>query len=258
MKQLFKIQGQDIIEAVQDHYSKVAQRGEVAEGTGAAPSSCCSSPDVYSAEEIEALTPGATASSAGCGNPVALADIRPGEVVLDLGSGGGIDCFLAAKSVGPSGRVIGVDMTPAMVALARKNAAALGAQNVVFKLGRIEAIPEPDATVDMVMSNCVLALAPDKDLVFSEVYRVLRPGGRLVISDMVVEREMPAQVRASAAEWVSCVGGADLKSRYLARIVAAGFQRVGLLKDHAMPTETGREWTADVRSITVRAFKPLS
>ena len=256
MKQLFKVGGGDLTEAVQGYYSMVAQRGEAATEKGVAPSSCCSTPDVYSADELAALTPGAAAASAGCGNPVALADIGPGETVLDLGSGGGIDCFLAAKSVGPSGRVIGVDMTPAMVALARKNAAALDAQNVVFKLARIEAIPEPDATVDMVMSNCVIALAPDKDLVFNEIYRVLRPGGRLVISDMVVERDLPGPVRASAAEWVSCVGGADVKSRYLARIAAAGFQRVGLLKDDPMPPEPGREWVADVRSITVRAFKP--
>lgn len=255
MKKLFSME-EPLVNAVQVHYTKVAERGEAAETAGESAAQCCSSKEIYSTGELEALTPGAAAASAGCGNPVALAEIGPGETVLDLGSGGGIDCFLAAKSVGPSGRVIGVDMTPAMVALARKNAAALDAQNVVFKLARIEAIPEPDATVDMVMSNCVIALAPDKDLVFNEIYRVLRPGGRLVISDMVVERDLPAPVRASAAEWVSCVGGADVKSRYLARIAAAGFQRVGLLKDDPMPPEPGREWVADVRSITVRAFKP--
>ena len=169
---------------------------------------------LYASEELDSLTPEAMAASAGCGNPLGLSEAKLGETVLDLGSGGGIDCFLAAHEVGEVGQVIGIDMTHAMVDLARQNAAQLGAHNVVFKLGKIEAVPQPDASVDLVISNCVIALSPDKDRVFDEIYRVLKPGGRFVVSDMVVTEELPDEVRSSAEEWVSCVGGADLLSRY--------------------------------------------
>ena len=145
-----------------------------------------------------------------------------------------------------------------MIALARENAEKLGTENVVFKLGQIESIPEPDDTVDLVISNCVIALAPDKDRVFEDIFRVLKPGARFVISDMVVEEELSEEVRQSASEWVACVGGADLKSRYLGRIANAGFERVELLEDRPMSRgEVGQAWRNSVRSVTVRAFKPV-
>jgi len=255
-------EGVSLIEAVQERYTRVAERGASHGERGAG---CCGDggcgadgSGLYTTEELAAITSEAAAASAGCGNPVGLAEVRPGETVLDLGSGGGIDCFLAAQATGPEGTVIGVDMTPAMVALARENAGRLGTTNVTFKLGHIEAIPEPDATVDLVISNCVIALAPDKDAVFADVYRVLKPGGRIVVSDMVTDQELPEDVRMDAREWVSCVGGADLKSRYLERITSAGFGQLELLKDVPMPAGPGREWASSVRSVTVRAVKPAA
>jgi len=246
-----------VVEAVQEHYTKVAERGRSAGQGGATASECCGSSANYTTDQLEAITAEAAGASAGCGNPIGLAEARVGETVLDLGSGGGIDCFLAAKAVGSEGRVIGVDMTHEMVALARDNAAKLGTENVTFKLAQIESIPEPDDTIDLVISNCVIALAPDKDRVFEDVFRVLKPGARFVISDMVVEQELPEHVRRDAAEWVSCVGGADVKSRYLGRIERAGFERIELLEDRPMsPGETGQVWRGSVRSVTVRAFKP--
>ena len=257
MKKLFSL-GETLTESVQAHYTEVAERGEAAAkgGVRVVSAGCCSTKEVYSSEELAALTSGAAAASAGCGNPVALADVRQGETVLDLGSGGGIDCFLAARSVGPAGRVIGVDMTPAMVALARKNAERMDAQNVVFKMGRIEAIPEPDSTVDMVISNCVINLSERKDLVFAEVFRVLKPGGRMVISDMVVDRELPAEVRADRRQWSACVGGADVKADYLARIRGAGFEKVEVMEDVRSMAAPEGDWRSSVRSVTVRAFRP--
>ncbi len=254
MKKLFNVNAA-LTEAVQAHYSKVADRGAAAAKSGATVTSegCCSTADIYTPADLSAVTSGAAVASAGCGNPVALAGIRPGETVLDLGSGGGIDCFLAAEAVGLRGHVIGVDMTPAMVALARENAQKLEARNVVFKLGRIEAIPEPSSTVDMVMSNCVINLSERKDLVFGEVFRVLKPGGRMVVSDIVAERPLPAAVRADPEQWASCVAGADLKADYLARIADAGFERVEVLADaQAMCGDA----QYGLRSITVRAFRP--
>ena len=246
-----------VIEAVQEHYTKVAERGRSAGESGAPASECCSSSAIYTSEQLEAITAEAAGASAGCGNPIGLAEARVGETVLDLGSGGGIDCFLAAKAVGPTGQVIGVDMTHEMVALARDNAAKLGTENVVFKLAQIESIPEPDDTIDLVISNCVIALAPDKDRVFEDIFRVLKPGARFVISDMVVDEELPEDVRRDASEWVACVGGADLKSRYLGRMERAGFDRIELLEDRAMSQgETGQAWRGSVRSVTVRAIKP--
>lgn len=195
-----------LVEAVQGHYTKVAERGRQAGQSGAPVAECCGSSVAYTAEQLESITAEAAGASAGCGNPIGLAEARPGETVVDLGSGGGIDCFLAAKAVGPEGQVIGVDMTHEMITLARENAAKLGTENVVFKLSQIESIPEPDGTVDLVISNCVIALAPDKDRVFEDIFRVLKPGGRFVISDMVVEEELPDDVRSNAAEWAPYYG----------------------------------------------------
>ena len=254
-------------QAVRDRYTQVAERG-------AAGSGCCQdevgnscSDDnggamatvanaLYHSDDLEILTPEAMAASAGCGNPIGLSDANPGETVLDLGSGGGIDCFLAADRVGKDGQVIGIDMTHAMVDLARQNAQKLGADNVVFKLGKIEAIPQQDASVDLVISNCVIALSPDKDRVFDEIYRILKPGGRFVVSDMVVSEELPDEVTSSAEEWVSCVGGADLLSRYLGRMERSGFTNIEILSRAPMrPRSDGTDWEASVLSVTVRGWK---
>ncbi len=255
-------------QAVRDRYTQVAERGAAASSTyctEAVDAVCCGDDGValetvasalYESDELQKLTPEAMAASAGCGNPIGLSDAELGETVLDLGSGGGIDCFLAADRVGEAGCVIGIDMTHAMVDLARQNAQKLDAQNVVFKLGKIEAIPQSDATVDLVISNCVIALSPDKDRVFDEIHRILKPGGRFVVSDMVVTDELPEDVRSSAAEWVACVGGADLLSRYLSRIERSGFMKVEILSDVPMrPRSDGNDWEQSVRSVTVRAWK---
>ena len=211
---------------------------------------------LYASEELDSLTPEAMAASAGCGNPLGLSEAKLGETVLDLGSGGGIDCFLAAHEVGETGQVIGIDMTHAMVDLARQNAAQLGAHNVVFKLGKIEAVPQQDVSVDLVISNCVIALSPDKDRVFDEIYRVLKPGGRFVVSDMVVTEELPDDVRSSAEEWVSCVGGADLLSRYMGRMARSGFVDVEIMSDVPMRSRSdGTAWEGSVRSVTVRGWR---
>jgi SAM-dependent methyltransferase len=178
---------------------------------------------LYQDADLSGLPAEVLAASFGCGNPTAIASLRAGEVVLDLGSGAGIDCFLAAKRVGPEGRVYGVDMTPEMVALARKNAQRLGASNVEFRLGEIEHLPFPDASVDVVISNCVINLSPDKDRVFREAFRVLRPGGRLQVSDIVWLREPPSEVRRDLEAWAGCIAGALLESEYRAKLAAAGF-----------------------------------
>jgi len=178
---------------------------------------------LYQDADLSGLPVEALAASFGCGNPTAIASLRPGEVVLDLGSGAGIDCFLAAKQVGPRGRVYGVDMTPEMVALARKNAAKIGADNVEFRLGEIEHLPFPDASVDVIISNCVINLSPDKDQVFREAFRVLRPGGRLQVSDIVWLRDPSPELRHDVEAWAGCVAGALLESEYRAKLAAAGF-----------------------------------
>ena len=163
-----------------------------------------------------------TQASAGCGNPTAIAGLRPGEVVLDLGSGGGIDCFLAARKVGPTGHVIGVDMTPEMISLARRNKAKLGLDNVEFRLGEMEHMPVADGSVDVIISNCVINLAPDKDPVFAESYRVLKPGGRMSVSDIVTYGELPDLLRRSLEAWAGCLAGALDEDAYLDKMRSAG------------------------------------
>ncbi|MDA1296483.1 MAG: arsenite methyltransferase [Chloroflexi bacterium] len=245
----------DLDEAIQNLYGKVAERG--ANNTTVDASCCGNATALYSETELESITPQAAGASAGCGNPVGIAEVRSGEKVLDLGSGGGIDCFLAARAAGPEGHVYGVDMTPAMLKLARDNAATLDAQNVTFLLGKIEAVPLPDAIVDLVISNCVIALAPDKRLVFDEIFRLLKPGGRLVVSDIVSTSELPEKARADMAEWAACIGGADLMSRYIDRITETGFERTEVLTEEKFVSDqTDDQWRDSLRSITVRAFKP--
>ncbi len=209
----------------------------------------------YTQAQRDVLPDEAAGASAGCGNPVGIADARPGETVLDLGSGGGIDCFLAAREVGDGGYVIGIDMTPKMLELAQQNAASLGTENVVFKLGHIESIPQPDDTVDLVISNCVIALSEQKDRVYSEIFRILKSGGRFVISDMVTEVPLPADVQASPTEWVACVGGAAVMSEYLELIESTGFTDIEVLKE-ARTNPDAAYWKSSLIDITIRAYKP--
>lgn len=190
----------------------------------------------YSKEDLEAI-PESANLGLGCGNPLALASLSEGETVLDLGSGAGIDCFLAARRVGESGRVIGVDMTPEMLDRARENAKTGGYTNVEFRKGEIEALPVDDATVDVVISNCVINLSPDKPQVFREIARVLKPGGRFYVSDIVLAHELPDSVKSSAAAYAGCVAGALLKDDYLAAIRQAGLAVVDSGSDTRFPLE---------------------
>jgi arsenite methyltransferase len=196
----------------------------------------------YSPEELAGLPDTVTDVSLGCGNPIALADLQPGEVVLDLGSGGGIDCFLAAKRVGPHGRVIGLDMTTDMIKLARRNAKKVGVKNVEFRYGEMEEIPLLDESVDAIISNCVINLSPDKDAVFREAYRVLRPGGRICVSDIVVDGDLPRAIREQLDAWAACIAGALDETVYLDKIRAAGFERIAVVsRDRVADAEIAAE-----------------
>ena len=195
----------------------------------------------YSGAELDNLPASVTAASLGGGNPTAIAELQPGEVVLDLGSGGGIDCFLAAKQVGPEGRVIGLDMTPDMIKLARKNAKKIGAANIDFRYGEMEEMPLPDESVDVIISNCVINLSPDKDAVFAEAYRVLRPGGRMMVSDMVVDGSLPNTIRKRLDVWTACVAGALDESVYLEKIRVAGFEQVDIVSRAPLPFDLAFE-----------------
>lgn len=196
----------------------------------------------YPAEDLAGLPETVTDAALGCGNPLAIAELRPGEVVLDLGSGGGIDCFLAARKVGPQGRVIGLDMTPDMIKLARRNAREMGVTNVDFRYGEMEEIPLPDESVDVILSNCVINLSPDKDSVFREAYRVLRPGGRLNVSDVVVDGDLPKAIRDRLDAWAGCVAGAMDEQVYLAKLEAAGFEQVAVLAREQAEADDVAQW----------------
>jgi len=241
-----------ITAAVQHEYGSLAER---ASERASHPNKATDR--LYTEEQRSVLTDEAAGASAGCGNPVGIADAKPGETVLDLGSGGGIDCFLAGKEVGPTGSVIGIDMTPRMLELARNNAEKLETTNVVFKLGHIEQIPQEDNSVDLVISNCVIALSEQKERVFSEIIRILKPGGRFVISDIVTDKPLPDDVRKSAAEWVSCVGGAAVMSDYLAMVEETGFENIQILENRPS-TGGNEEWRSSMINLTLRAFKPLA
>lgn len=183
---------------------------------------------LYQAAEISGLPDTVTLASLGCGNPTAIAALQPGETVLDLGSGGGIDCFISAKFVGPAGRVIGVDMTDRMLALANQNKAKLGVSNVEFRKGEIENLPVESDTVDVIISNCVINLSPDKPAVFREAFRVLKPGGRFAVSDMVTEGEWSEQLKANVGAWAGCITGAIDQNDYLQQMREAGFVEVAV------------------------------
>ena len=240
-----------ITEAVRHRYGALATTA-----AERALSSDKASDTFYTEGQRNVLTDETAGASAGCGNPVGIADAKPGETVLDLGSGGGIDCFLAAREVGHTGHVIGIDMTPEMLTLARDNAEKLRTNNVVFKLGHIESIPQSDNSVDLVISNCVIALSEKKSRVFSEIFRILKPGGRFVISDVVTEKPLPGDVRKSAAEWVDCVGGAAVMSEYIELIGETGFVDVDVLEKRTR--SSGAEaWCDLLINLTVRAFKKV-
>jgi arsenite methyltransferase len=224
------VTGKKMKEIVKDKYGRIAAGGASGCGCG---SGCRPVPEEvvsniskgvgYSDADLAAVPEGANLGL-GCGNPLAFSALKEGDVVLDLGSGAGFDSFLAARRVGKTGRIIGVDMTPEMIAKARANAKTGGYDNVEFLLGDIEALPLSDCSVDVAISNCVINLAPDKEKVFQELNRVLRPGGRFMVSDLVLLKELPEQVRTSVEAYVGCVAGAILKNQYLAIIRATGFE----------------------------------
>ena len=248
--------------AVRDAYSEIA----LSEGTSCCgPVPCCTDGSVslelgYSSDELGAVPAGADLGL-GCGNPGAIAALQPGETVLDLGSGAGFDAFLAARAVGTTGHVIGVDMTPAMVSKARANAEAGDYAHVEFRLGEIEHLPVADGTIDVIISNCVINLSPDKPAVFREAFRVLRPGGRLAISDVVAFAELPEDVRSDLALYSGCMAGASLISELTAVMAEAGFANVEIApKDESRSFierwAPGRDLTEYVASATIAAVKP--
>jgi arsenite methyltransferase len=225
----------DIQQAVRDKYGAIATsvtKSSSAPGGCCGPSSCgCSDPinsNLYSDEEKSSLPADAVTASLGCGNPTALLALQPGDVVLDLGSGGGIDVLLSARRVGPTGKAFGLDMTDEMLTLARENQRKAGATNVEFLKGSIEAIPLPANSVDVIISNCVINLSHDKDAVLREAFRVLKPGGRFAVSDVIVRGEVPAAIQRSMELWVGCIAGALEEKEYAAKLAAAGFANVAV------------------------------
>ncbi|MGD2142776.1 MAG: arsenite methyltransferase [Candidatus Bathyarchaeota archaeon] len=250
-------------EAIKEHvkrrYSEVAKSVECAPNCCAPSITCgcdaasevkCAQEIGYTLEELDEVPTAAALASAGCGNPTALAGLREGEVVLDLGSGGGIDVFLAAKKVGPTGRAIGVDMTQKMIELAERNAEELGLGNVEFRLGDIEDLPVEDGLVDVIISNCVINLAPDKDRVFDEAFRVLKPGGRMMVSDIVTDGPLPEDIREDPDAWAACISGALDEEVYLGKIRNAGFEKVR--------TISKRTFQEVAYSAEVEAHKPMN
>jgi arsenite methyltransferase len=250
-----------IKEHVKKRYGEIAKAECSSCSSGCCSSSCCSSPPKYvawkigySPDDIESV-PDDSVLGLGCGNPVALASLKEGETVLDLGSGGGIDVFLAAKKVGSNGKVIGVDMTEEMVASAEASALKHGYKNVEFRLGEIENLPVEDETVDVIISNCVINLAPDKLKVFQEAYRVLKPSGRLMVSDLVTEGKLPEEIRKSYAAWAGCIAGALEKSDYLDKIAGAGFTNVKVVSQKPYTIDVSPELREKIVSIQVEAYK---
>ena len=267
---------------VREGYAKIAKQDR----SGCAPvKSCCGTTDLatdisqkigYSREELQAVPEGSNLGL-GCGNPVALASLKKGEIVLDLGSGAGFDCFLASQKIGKKGKVIGVDMTPELVEKARDNAEKGNYDNVEFRLGEIENLPVADNSMDVIISNCVINLSPDKSRVFQEAFRVLKPGGRLMVSDLVLVKELPDFIKNSVRAYIGCLSGAIMKDKYTDAIKKAGFQNVkiieetsypielmandqsaqAIIEDFEIPPEKAKEVAHSVVSIKVYGVKPL-
>jgi len=279
-----RVKDNDIKKHVRDRYARAVTTKTSCCVSASSPCGCGQpGPDLgdmsqrvgYSPEELAAIPEDANLGL-GCGNPAALAGLKSGETVLDLGSGAGIDCFLAAARVGPTGRVIGVDMTPEMVDKARENARQAGTANVEFRLGEIENLPAADNSVDIIISNCVINLSTDKPRVFREAFRVLRPGGRLMVSDLALKKPLPKAIRESVDVYVACVAGAMVKEDYLGAIREAGFKDVTVVSETAFPAELVLEDSlvpevikklkiprkklvehiSSVLSLGIRAFKP--
>jgi SAM-dependent methyltransferase len=228
---------QDLQAAIKDKYGRAAVRAQTAQKASCCSPSCCGGEtasadpitvNLYDRAETGDLPPEAVAASLGCGNPTALAELKPGEAVLDLGSGGGIDVLLSAKHVGPTGKVYGLDMTDEMLTLARENQRKAGVTNVEFLKGQIEAIPLPDDSVDVIISNCVINLSADKDRVLAEAFRVLKPGGRLAVSDIVVRGEVPDAIRKNVELWIGCLAGALEEHDYRDKLARAGFVEISV------------------------------
>ena len=252
----------DIKDAVREKYAQAAIRVKTGDGACCA-GECCGSPadpitsDLYNSEEIAALPREAVDASLDCGNPAALAQLRPGETVLDLGSGGGIDVLLSARRVGPTGKAYGLDMTDEMLALAWENQRKAGIDDVEFLKGEIEDIPLPDNSVDVIISNCVINLSGDKDRVFAEAFRVLKPGGRFAVSDIVVRGEVPPEIRRSMELWVGCVAGALEEREYVGKLAGAGFQGIAVEPTRVYHVDDARAFLSD-RGIDIDAVAPLA
>jgi arsenite methyltransferase len=238
----------DLKEVVREKYGQAASRVKAGQAgcCGSAPSatSCCDpiTSNLYDAGQSGEVPDAALRASLGCGNPTALAELEPGETVLDLGSGGGIDVLLSAKRVGPAGKAYGLDMTDEMLALAEENRRKSGLTNVEFLRGEIEHIPLPDNSVDVIISNCVINLSGDKDQVFREAFRVLKPGGRFAVSDVVVRGEVPAAIRRSVELWVGCVAGALSETDYRTKLAAAGFADIDVEATRVYGSDDAREF----------------
>jgi SAM-dependent methyltransferase len=237
-----------IKEIVRDKYARAARRvGAAGSCCGAQTELAGASPitsNLYAEGETNALPEAAVLASLGCGNPTALAELKPGETVLDLGSGGGIDVLLSARRVGPEGKAYGLDMTDEMLALARDNQRKAGANNVEFLKGEIENIPLPDNSVDVIISNCVINLSADKDRVLREAFRVLKPGGRFAVSDVVTRGDVPERLRKDMLLWVGCIAGALEENDYRAKLVAAGFEAIGIEPTRIYKIDDAREFLA--------------
>ncbi|NUM99685.1 MAG: arsenite methyltransferase [Bryobacteraceae bacterium] len=254
----------DIKDVVKEKYGQAALRAAAGEKNtccGSSPSSCCSggdpiTSDLYDQLQKNELPETAMLASLGCGNPTALAGLKPGEVVLDLGSGGGIDVLLSAKRVSPGGKAYGLDMTDEMLTLARSNQKKAGVENVEFLKGEIEHIPLPDSSVDVIISNCVINLSADKDRVLREAFRVLKPGGRFAVSDVVTRGDIPGQIRKSMLLWAGCVAGALDENDYRSKLSNAGFEDIGIEPTRIYRSEDARSFLAD-EGIDIEKVGPL-
>jgi ubiquinone/menaquinone biosynthesis C-methylase UbiE len=272
---------EEVKKVVREGYARVAKEGT---SCCASQNPCCGTTDIakdlskqigYTDEDLQSVPEGANLGL-GCGNPVALASLKEGEIVLDLGSGAGFDCFLASNQVGKTGKVIGIDMTPEMVEKARDNARRGNYENVEFRLGEIENLPVADNHVNAIISNCVINLSPDKERVFNEAFRVLKPGGRLMVSDIVLVDELPESVKNSVAAYIGCLAGATMKDEYVGAVKAAGFKQVSIIDETSLPTDYApndptiqalvndsgisradlKKLGSSIRSVKVHAVKP--